>query len=107
MGRYKASVGGWCRLWTRLWLSDEKVRLLSDAEQGKLIRVLCVGNECLAGGRFEVIGIPLTKEQVADKARVDVEFIEKLQTPEIGFLTKKPFGIRNWERYQNPDSKKE
>ena len=105
MGRYASSVGGWFRLWSRMWLTDEKIQSLSDGEQGQLVRVLSVANECLAGGKFEVIGIVLSLDQVAEKAKVSVEFLMKLT--EIGITQTAPFSIKNWEKWQNPDSKRD
>jgi hypothetical protein len=91
-------------MWSRLWLGDSKISALTDQEQGQLVRVMCVANECLSGGHFEVIGIPLSKEQVAEKASVPVHVIEKLV--HVGILQKAPFSFKNWEKYQNPDSKR-
>lgn len=101
MARYPNEIGGYFRMWSRPYLTDEKIQTLTDAEQGQFVRVLCVANECNDLGRFSVIGIDLNAEQVAIKSRVPVEFIQKLIS--IGILESKPFCLKNWEKY-NPKS---
>ena len=103
MARYPKEIGGYYRLWSRLWLNDEKINHMTDGDQGKLVRVHCVANECNSDGRFECIGITLTKGQVAEKAKVPVSFIDFLMTKEIGMIREKPFGFTNWDKY-NPKS---
>ncbi len=92
-------------MWSRQWLNDEKIISLSDIEQAQLVRVFCVANECLAEGRFEVIGILLTPDQVAEKARTSSTFLYKLCN--VGILKNDPFSFVNWEKWQNPDSKRD
>jgi len=108
MGRHKASVGGWFKMWSRLWLSDEKIRDLKLNKKqdliADLIDLFCLANECMSDGRFEFHGMSFTHEMVSEKYGISIKNINELAR--LGFINLKPFSIKNWERYQNQDSKR-
>jgi len=109
MGRYKSEIGGWFRMWSRLWLNDEKILdLKRDKKHDLIVNLIdcfCLANECMDGGRFGSHGMFFSRESVEEKIGMNPKNTDELIG--LGFLKTHPFSVKNWEKYQNPDSKRD
>lgn len=108
MGKNPEGWGDFFRLWSKLWLEDED---LNDEEQAWYLRTLCAGHEVdWKRGRFQIADIPLSKDQICAKAKINQDHFDRLilkgkieVIKTAGKTAIDLFILKNWEYYQNKE----
>lgn len=105
MARYSKEdirSGGFCKLWAQAWLEDEKLKHAGLEVRGAFSCALCCAQLVdWQYGQFQVAGIPLTLDQIAQKSDLKNTDVQKLVS--VGLLghDKSLYFVKNWLKWQS------